>query len=272
MKLGITTIQRDRAPWIKEWVVFHYLVGFRKFYIYLHNSSDDSKKILNGLKKKFDIKIFVLDPDIENPQLKCYQQSYENFGDGVDWMAFIDGDEFLFPTSGKSIADTLKKYADKQSLSPIKKISALGVYWACFGSSGYIEEPKGLIIENYKYRAIDGYHNNRHIKSIVKGGQGESVLPSSPHLFQTPFGTYDENLRPIEKGWTNYEPTYKNFRINHYVTQSRSFFLNFKSKVIPPDGADKRDESFWEEHNRNDIQDNSMDRFIGPLKKILNSL
>ncbi len=265
MKLGITTIQRDRAPWIKEWVVFHYLVGFRKFYIYLHNCSDNTEGILKELKDKFDIKIFIVAPDMENPQLKCYQKAYEEFGAEVDWMAFIDGDEFLFPTSDKSMNNALKKYSDLN-------ISALGVYWVCFGSSGHIEEPKGLIIENYKYRALDGYENNRHIKSIVRGDIRGSVQPVSPHLFQTPLGTFDENLRPIIKGWTDYEPTYENFRINHYVTQSRSFFLNFKSKVTPPDGADKRDESFWQEHNRNDILDHSMDTFIKPLKNLLKSI
>lgn len=55
MKLGITTIQRDRAPWIKEWIAFHYLVGFKKFYVFLHNCSDDTKKSLTDLEKKFDI-------------------------------------------------------------------------------------------------------------------------------------------------------------------------------------------------------------------------
>ena len=153
-----------------------------------------------------------------------------------------------------------------------KKLSALGVYWSCFGSSGHINEPNGLIIENYKYRASDGYENNRHIKSIVRGGQNETVQPSDPHFFRTPLGTYDENMRLIEKGWTDYEPTYQQFRINHYVTQSRSFFLNFKSKVLPPDGAEMRNEQFWEEHNQNDVLDNSMDKFIEPLKNILNSL
>jgi hypothetical protein len=265
MKLGITTIQRDRAPWIKEWIVFHYLVGFRKFYVYLHNCSDDTEKILKDLKKNFDIKIFVLDPDIENPQLKCYQYSYQDFGTQIDWMAFIDGDEFLFPTFDKSMDIALKKYSDK-------KLSALGVYWSCFGSSGHIKEPNGLIIENYKYRAEDGYHNNRHIKSIVKGGQGKQVVPSNPHLFDTPLGTFDENLQPITKGWTDYEPTYHNFRINHYVTQSRSFFLTFKSKVTPPDGAKKRDESFWEEHNKNEVLDSSMNQFITPLKNLLKTI
>lgn len=262
MKLGITTIQRDRATWIKEWVVFHYLVGFRTFYVYLHQCSDASEKILNELKKSFDIRVSIIGPDIENPQLKCYQKSYERFGNEVDWMAFIDGDEFLFPIHADTLDVPLNKFSDK-------KLSALGVYWSCFGSSGHKEEPRGLIIENYKYRAKDGYLNNRHIKSIVKGGQGALVLPNSPHFFQTPYGTYDENVRLIERGWTDYEPTYKNFRINHYVTQSRSFFLNFKSQVIPPDGADKRDESFWEEHDRNDVWDNSMNRFVVPVKQML---
>jgi hypothetical protein len=264
MRLAITSIQRNRAPWIKEWMAFHYLVGFRKFYIFLHNCSDDSEKILRALQKKIDIKIFILDPNIENPQLQCYLKSYSEFGDSVDWMAFIDGDEFLFPTSDKTVISVLKKYSGEN-------ISALGVYWSCFGSSGHIKEPAGLVIENYRHRAADGYHNNRHIKSIIKKGQ-YPIFPLSPHLFQTPLGTYDESLRLIEKGWTDYEPSYNYLRINHYVTQSRSFFLNFKSQVAPPDGALKRDESFWEEHDKNDVLDNSMNKFIKPLKELLNSV
>src|SRR3989344_3573326 len=220
--LSITTIQRDRAPWIKEWVAFHYLVGFRKFYIFAHNCRDNTSEILTNLKKNFDIKILTVDSNLKAPQLRCYQDAYDNFGSGVDWMAFIDGDEFLFPTSHDSMENALEEFSDK-------KISALGVYWACFGSSGYITEPSGLIVENYRYRAADGYENNRHIKSIVRGGQGASIQTSgTPHLFKTSFRTYDENLRPITgSGWTDYEPTYEKFRINHYICQSRSYFLNF---------------------------------------------
>lgn len=265
MKLGITSIQRNRAPWIREWVAFHYLVGFRKFYIYLHKCSDDTEKILNKLKKKFDIKIIIVDPNLEWPMMKCYQDSYDKFGNEVDWMAYIDGDEFLFPTTDESMEIALKNYSNK-------KLSALGVYWSCFGSSGHIEEPKGLIIENYRYRPSDGYPNDRHIKSIVRGGLGEAVTIYGSHMFQTPLGTYDENLRPISSGWTDYPPTYKNFRINHYITQSRSFFLNFKSKISAPDGGGIRDESFWKEHDRNEVLDNSMDRFVKPLKKLLKSM
>ena len=215
------------------------------------------------MQKSFDITIFIVDFNLENPQLKCYEDAYKKFGNEVDWMAFIDGDEFIFPTHDDSMEIALAEFSNE-------KISAIGVYWSCFGSSGYVEEPTGLIIENYKWRALDGYENNRHIKTIIRGSQ-DGVLVASPHFFKTPFGTYDENLRKIKKGWTDYEPTYKKFRINHYVTQSRSFFENFKSKVMPPDGALMRDESFWKEHNKNDVLDNSMDRFIVSLKKLLNN-
>lgn len=265
MQIGITSIQRNRAPWIKEWIAFHYLVGFRKFYIFLHKCTDDSKKILTELRRKFNIEIFIVDPNLEWPMMKCYQDAYINFGDEVDWMAFIDGDEFLFPTHSDSMEIPLQEYS-------AKRISALGVYWSCFGSSGHITEPTGLIIENYRYRPADGYHNNRHIKSIVRGKQGKAIEASGSHLFLTPLGTYDENLRLITQGWTDYEPTYKKFRLNHYICQSRSFFSNFKSKFSAPDGCGVRDESFWAEHDRNEVLDNSMDKFIEPVKDILKSM
>lgn len=265
MKLGITTIQRNRAPWIKEWVAFHYLVGFRKFYIFLHKCSDETEKILTELKKKFDIEILTVDLGLEWPMLKCYQDSYINYGNTVDWMAFIDADEFLFPTQADSMTEALSEFNGKQ-------ISALGVYWSCFGSSGYIEEPQGLIIENYRYRPAHNFKANRHIKSIVRGGQNKSVQTSNTHFFQTPLGTWDENLRPIAGGLTNYEPLYKKFCINHYTCQSRSFFLNVKSKFSMPDGSGTPDESSWEEHDKNEVFDNSMDKFIEPLKNILKSI
>lgn len=268
MQLGITTIQRDRAPWIKEWIAFHYLMGFRKFYFFAHNCKDNTDEILTGLKKHFDIKIFKLSSESNILALKCFQASYDNFGAKIDWMAFIDGDEFLFPTTDTSMESALNKFSGKN-------ISALGVYWSCFGSSGYKKEPSGLIIENYKYRANDSYPNNRHIKSIVRGGQS-GVKVSGTHTFITPFGTYDENSRPIINGFTDYEPTYNKLRINHYVCQSRSYYLNWKknSGFIDCDG-DRfrvRTEDWWKEHNKNDVFDNSMDKFIMPLKRLLGSI
>jgi len=267
MQLGITTIQRDRAPWIKEWIAFHYLVGFRKFYIYLHNCKDNSYEVLTELKKRFDIKIVPIDSEMDMVQQKCYQDSCNNYLNEVDWMAFIDGDEFLFPTAHTSMEDALNEFSDK-------KISAVAVYISCFGSSGHIAEPPGLIIENYRYRAETGFHDNHIIKSIVRGGQQERPIIVKCANFIKFLGTYDENLRPVFGGRVAYEPTYGKFRINHYVAQSRSYYLNWKRNSGNAAGERLliREEDWWTDADRNDVLDNSMDKFIGPLKNILNSI
>jgi hypothetical protein len=92
---------------------------------------------LSELKKKFDIQVINIDPALDAPQMKSYRYSYENFGDEVDWMAFIDGDEFLFSPNHDTMDEALKQYVED-------KISAIGVYWACFGSSGHLKEPQGF--------------------------------------------------------------------------------------------------------------------------------
>jgi hypothetical protein len=264
IKLGITTIQRNRGPWIAEWIAFHYLVGFRKFYFYPHLCTDNTEGVLKNLQKNFDIKIFKFTPRSHNTQLECYQYSCGYFLKKVDWMAFLDSDEFLFPTSQNKIDMVLNEFADKP-------LSALGAYWSVFGSSGHIKEPKGLIIENYKRRSKDNFEANRHIKSIVRG-KLLGINPRDPHLFSTPQGTFDENLRPITSGWTNYQPTYNKLRINHYTCQSREYFIKSKKDTRGPDGGDIRDEKWWEENDRNEIEDHSTDKFIKPLKEIMRSL
>jgi hypothetical protein len=255
---------------LAEWVAFHYLVGFRKFYIFLHKCADNSAEVVGALKQHFDIQLFGVPEDADAPQLGCYQFAYANFGHEVDWMAFLDGDEFLYSTSEDLLQTALEEYS-------YRRLSALGVYWACYGSSGHIEEPSGLIIENYRRRGDLNIPVNRHVKSIVLGRQGALIRPGTdPHVFRTPLGTFDESLRPIDGGLTGYQPVYRKFRINHYMTQSRSYYETFKrDKGTPMDShraAFVRPESWWIASDTNEIDDGSMDRFIAPLKKVLTSM
>lgn len=266
MRLGICTIQRDRAPWIKEWVAFHYLMGFRKFYFFAHNCKDNTSEVLVELQKRFDIKAFVLSADVDRPQLKSYQYAYDNFAHEVDWMAFIDGDEFLFPTNTDGMCDALERFS-------YERISALGVWWSCFGSSGHIDEPAGLLTENYRHRAPLNWEANRHIKSIVMGRQmGRVHMRKNAHLFDTPFGTVDENFRKISSGFSiDCESTYALFRINHYACQSYSFYTGFKmhSGAADADSSLIRPRSWWDMYDRNEEYDTSLVRFSEKLKNLV---
>ena len=260
MRIGLVSIQKNRAPWLHEWVAFHHLAGFSKFYVYAHNCTDHSGAVLATLSGAYDLQAFAVNTSENQVQLKVYQHAYEHFGHECDWLAFIDGDEFLFPTAAASMAEALLPYE-------YRKVSAIGAYWVCFGSSGHVDEPPGLVTQNYTRRPALDFPDNSHVKSIVRGRQASRVGPNS-HLFATPWGTQDELGREVTFGKTPYAPSFGQFRINHYVTQSRQFFKQFKqtSGAADAGAAYVRPDSWWDKHDRNDEVDDSMQPWLPRLK------
>jgi len=265
VKLGLTAILCDRGPYIKEWIAFHYLAGFRKFYLYTHRCKDNTIEIIHELKKHFDIKSFNVSESAKFAQFEAYRHSYLEHNHEIDWMAFIDGDEFLFSPYSADLQTPLEKFS-------CERLSALGVYWAIYGSSHHIKEPTGLIIENFNYRAELDSHKNKHIKSLVIGHQGATVKINNPHYFETQYGTFDELMRPVSSGISEHAPTHEFFRINHYVTQSYNYYVEKKSQYDKADVGTKRDPTYWEEHNKNDVKDSSMEKFLAPLREMMSSL
>ena len=267
MKIGICTIQRNRGYWLHEWVSFHYLMGVRKFYIYLHKCTDNSVEVVSNLMRFYDIKCFTMPDDVFRPQLVAYQNAYANFGDEVDWMAFIDGDEFLFPTSAASLPDAMQRFE-------YEKVSAVGAWWVCFGSNNHQQEPEGLIIENYTRRPdLVSHENNHTFKSIVRGRQGDhfSVLANAHH-FKTLHGTVDEKFVSLHHGrMPEVEPTYAHFRLNHYILQSYEYFKKYKqfSGAADAGSAAVRPEEAWRADDINDIYDDAILAHLEPLKREL---
>ncbi len=260
-RVGLVSIQKNRAPWLHEWVAFHHLAGFERFYVYAHNCTDRSADVLQALTRAYPLQAFLVNANEDRIQLKVYQHAYEQVGHECDWLAFIDGDEFLFPCAHGSIGEALAPFH-------YQRVSAIGVYWACFGSSGHGAEPAGLVTQNYTRRpSLLGYADNRHIKSIVRTRQASRVGPNS-HMFDTPWGTKDELERPIDFGLTKYVPSHERLRINHYVTQSRQYFKQHKQHSGAADAgtAHVRPDSWWTKHDVNDEVDMSMQPWLPRLK------
>ena len=269
MKLGVATIQRNRSKYLAEWLCFHYLVGFRKFYLYLHRCTDDSLAIATTYSKHFDINVVVVPDDLPMAQLHAYKHAYECYNHEVDWMAFIDGDEFLYSPEVFDIGSALEPHF-------YKRTSALCAYWACFGSSGHVEDPNGLVLDQYKYRASLNSDINRHLKSIVKGRQASLVeISQNPHIFFTPYGSYDENERLIIHASPEWDPTHRTLRINHYATQSREFFethKRFAGTAMDDAQVQERHEDWWMKYNINDHYDDGMSLYLPELNRLMASL
>ena len=267
MELAVTSIQRNRAPWLKEWLAFHLVVGVQRFYLYTHACTDDSVALLLRLARHWPLVVHDVPADTHQPQLAAYRHAWASYGAKAGWMAFIDGDEFLFPTQAETLSQALEPYAQQP-------ISALGVHWVCYGSSGHLLEPAGLVLENYTRHSSADFPANRHLKSIVRGGEPD-VVPSGSHVFQTPRGTVDDIGRPVTGGlMLDRAPTYHALRINHYVTQSWQYFTEFKQRSgaadLSPDVV--RPDARFKSHDRNECDDAVRYRFLLDVKRKLREI
>jgi hypothetical protein len=280
MYLAVCTIQRNNAKDIREWIIYHSIVGVSKFYFLSHMSEDNTKEVIFQLiSEGYNIEYFELDESSEENwypiQVNFYKNTYEKNYHNHKWIAFIDGDEFLIPVKEHNLPDVLKKY-ENQSLE------ALGVYWSCYGSSGHLFNQDGLIVETYKHRMelnhrihSDNYSRpNMHIKSIVKCNNPHlECYEENMHIFN--LDTKDELLRPFDINppywFYDYprDPSYSEIRINHYYSKSLQHFIEnrvrYNKKAFKQ--TDQYYETLWKDYDVNDVYDDIMDKYVPLIKE-----
>jgi glycosyl transferase family 2 len=265
--LSICAILRDEAPYVLEWVAFHRLVGVEHFYIYDNGSSDGMADLLRA---RFPADVVTIVDWPERPaQVSSYRHAVEHFAGETEWGAFIDCDEFLFPTYEDSLPPLLDLARNR---------SGLCAFWLLFGSNGLQLRPPGLCIEAFTRRAATDFHNHQHPKNIVR--LHEVVFLSDPHFFDTRRGTVDEMGRLVALNRKAPAlPTvfsHDRIRINHYFTKSAAEWKirQARGKVIrrPGDPDFMRPQSDFDIHDRNEVEDLTIQRFLPRLKASLAAL
>jgi hypothetical protein len=266
-ELAIGAIFRDEAPYLKEWIEFHKLVGVQHFYLYNNCSKDDYEQVLQPYIDQGEVDLIQW-PYLANSwenwlyevQAGAYEACILQAQSKVKWLAIIDIDEFLTPISADNVPDVLKEY---------EAFGGVGFNWKLFGHSGLLDlEPNKLLIESLVMTAPHDRPTHLGVKSIVRP---ECVKGCQhPHYVSYREGFYHVNSNKESQidsqGVTN-GVYYDRLVINHYWSRTGNYLYKKLQRwqLVAPHIIPENWPSYVE--NMNVLEDHTMDRFIAPLRK-----
>eukprot|EP01112_Ceratiomyxa_fruticulosa_P001223 TRINITY_DN1122_c0_g1_i1.p1 TRINITY_DN1122_c0_g1~~TRINITY_DN1122_c0_g1_i1.p1 ORF type:complete len:769 (+),score=119.40 TRINITY_DN1122_c0_g1_i1:297-2603(+) len=292
--LSICTIFKDEAPYIDEWIHFHIVVGVERFYLYNHNSSDESVEVLQEyIDQGWVILRTALDLTINDKtmtQVNSFKDCLDRYGAETRWMMFIDMDEFAFSPSADSLQDILVDY---------EKYPGVVMRNVFFGSSGHVTSPQGLVIENYLYRAsLTGKGLSKtddvlyHVKSIVDPSRAKvcpfdypgicshyfcyegldtDYKPSNPSSSTEFLYPVNEQFQRIVTPSAKGLPYIERLRFNHYKGKSYEDYTLGKMRKGTVQGKDgdmkfMKWGNIWRQVDINDVKDDAILRFVPQVR------
>ncbi len=260
MKTAICMIVKNEEKSIAEWIAYHLAIGFNSVILFDNASTDRTPFIIAHFTRRYDVR--RINWKVTNPlyQMQAYDFALKSFRTEFDWICFIDSDEFVVPLHSILINEFLGSFPD---------VSAMAVNWACFGSSGYLTRPKGLIIESFLQRSETSFAPNRHVKSFVR--PVNTIRSINPHYFEvrgkyvTPHGMLVEWASP---GITTGEPVFDAIQINHYFIKSAE---QWEEKMVRGYHDTKRtgSETIFKNYDRNEVKDTAILSFLSTTEAII---
>lgn len=217
--LTLSTIVRNRAEYMAEWIEFHLMQGIEHLYMYDNNSTDNLKKALQPyieanlvtIKQWPHQTIMLYDGYEEILTQKLFLKDViESHACETRWMAMLDSDEFVLPgaNSTKRLREILKLY---------ESYSALVMPWLFFTSNGWIRAPHDkLIIEAYTRRWVLPQHK---WKQIIQPKRTRAVYSAHNFLQISGYNAVNENKLPFGN-W----PGMMNAFLTRYFYNTEKFY------------------------------------------------
>jgi Glycosyl transferase family 2 len=174
-QICVIGIFRNEAPYIIEWIAHHRLLGIRQFYIADNDSDDGSRQILRKLEETGYCKWIPWKTDSKvKPQLPAYRELLSMVPEITDWVAFLDADEYIWPTSDVKLGKFLGSIPDN--------IGAIAMNWAVYGSSEYYEYAQGPTTIRFTWHADKTRDANLNFKTFARPPPS-STSPARTMLF-----------------------------------------------------------------------------------------
>jgi hypothetical protein len=232
VELAVATIFKNEAPYLREWIEFHRLVGIERFYLYDNGSDDGSRAVLEPYRRAGTV--VITDWPWHPGQISAYTHCAHTYADDAAWIAFIDIDEFFFAPDGQDLRVVLAEFDRPE-------IGGIGVNYADFGTSGHLTRPSSLVIESYLHRvgletciplphlllaegldpadSASYYPMCAHVSSVVRPGRVLRFRSSHYAEYHPGAHAVTENGDPTQGPLTE-RVSMRRLRMNHYWTKS----------------------------------------------------
>lgn len=170
--LAICAIFKNEAPYLKEWIEYHRIIGVEHFYLYDNGSQDGGRDVLEPYIQKKEV-TWINWPNqgqekwhdrpwawVHTTQVSAYEHAFEIAKSETKWIAAIDIDEFLVPHQTNSMIQLLEDH---------DAYPALEVSWEIFGTSHVAAiPPRSLMIDLLRKKAPSHCSWNAQCKTILK--------------------------------------------------------------------------------------------------------
>jgi hypothetical protein len=215
LRLGIVVIVRDEAPYLEEWLAYHRALGVDHVFLYDNGSRDALHEVVEGWVNHG--LLTLLHWPLPGGQLDAYAHAVRFFGPSVDWLAFIDVDEFIVPLVDDDIPTLLARWPNAADVR-IPRVD--------FGFSGHRSPPDGLTVEAYTGVAdVFGRDPSKppRVKTVLRPGSVTAVGIHTATIADVP--RHAEG-RPVPHDTVG-AACHPYVQLNHYYTRS---FEEFEAK------------------------------------------
>ncbi len=262
-QVSICAIFENEAPYLREWIEYHHLLGVSRFYLYNNNSTDNYQEVLQPYIETGLVQLTEWPTpfrgDFPHDQETAYNDCIAKVRDKTRWLAIIDIDEFIVPQKHDTLPDLLANY---------ENVGGLQIFWQYFGTSGYIEiPPHQTLVESLLMKNHRNARQNHNFKTIIRPDRIQHYAVHTGKYRPTFYGVFPNGSRGTAR-----DPIQTDIvQINHYWTRDEKYF---REKKVPR--RERRENAKFSEEriqaimrSMNHVEDDCILRFVPALRVAL---
>lgn len=281
MKL-VFSAMKDEGPDVLEWVCYQRAVGFDEVLVYTNDCTDGSDDLLDALQaagfvhhRRHSALGQELAPQDAAARLMIDDPVYRR----ATWAFWADADEFLLPLTVLDVPALVAALDDRGA-------DAMALPWRNFGSSGHVDVPGGLVIENFNRCSAELTRMERTFKCLFRvsadieqlfahrpiWSDRAKVCMAAPDLSLLPAeitGRMKENGRPDEMVPREIKKRPRVAQINHYPVKSLRQFLLKRTRRSGLGNKGRFADGYLNRFDINEAAHTEIHRFVPAVKELM---